>query len=48
MEIDGPTKLNRPETLKDKEGCNVFQVQSKQYTFKLDSLKELVHQGTAE
>lgn len=29
IEIDGPTKVNRPETLKDNEGCSFLLVKRK-------------------
>lgn len=51
MKTDGPTKPNRPETLKDKMGClkNSKKKKSQQYIFRLYSLsRRLFIRGNAE
>lgn len=48
IEIDGPTKVNRPETLKDNEGCSFLQVKCKYSSFRRVPLKGRVNQGSAE
>lgn len=48
IEIDGPTKVNRPETLKDNEGCSFLLVKCKYSSFRRVPLKGRVNQGSAE
>lgn len=47
IEIDGPTKVNRPETLKDNEGCSFLLVKRKYSSFRRVPLKGRVNQGSA-
>lgn len=48
IEIDGPTKVNRPETLKDNEGCSFLLVKCKYSSFRRVPLKGRVNQESAE